>query len=39
MFTSSTALVITSIFALVIVFLLSNIALEKGIDLIKRMRD
>lgn len=39
MFTSSTALVITSIFGLVIVFLLSNIALEKGIDLIKRMRD
>ena len=39
MFTSSTALVITSIFALIIVFVLSNIVLEKGIDLIKRMRD
>ena len=39
MFTSTSALIITSIFGIIILFQLSNIAIEKGIDLIKRMRD
>lgn len=39
MFTSHTALVISSIFGIVIVFSFSNLGIEKAIDLFKRLKD
>lgn len=39
MFTVTTAYIISSLFGLVIVFSLSTTGVEKGIDLIKRLRD
>lgn len=38
MFTSQTALIISSIFAIVIIFKISNISIDKAIDIIKKSK-